>query len=369
MTDGLMIKDFPRSYIRDNDHAFLIQDENDDYGHILLQDLLAGQVAGSFWQFPQGDIEVTTFPYKAFINNSSGIITITLPASAPDGSELTIKLSNNNKALITGITKLNNIPVLAGDIVSLKYVAEPIVFIYSANYESWFCLIDNVVSIIKPLVLPTTGLTQKFFASDILAVNDSSIGQWNDTVTGRHSTQSITANRPIYKTGIFNNSELPSVYFDGNDFLQTDLTYLAGQKYIIAIAEARVNANQGYILGNDASSTNAALHIGYSANTTFRLGQFGNDLDGTITGYSTFNPSILILTNIASGKEIWRNGTRIANNTNTTNLVSAINGRIGRALNSVHYTGHIGLIATYTGNNLPSVSELFTAINNHYKVY
>ncbi|MGI2909505.1 hypothetical protein [Tolypothrix sp. VBCCA 56010] len=93
----------------------------------------------------------------------------------------------------------------------------------------------------------------------------------------KHATQNDSNQQGVYKSNIF--GSLPGVYFNGNSFYNTDLNYLAGKLYTIAIVEARETTSQTYMFGQDNGGTNQALHVGYRDNTTFTLAQFGNDLN------------------------------------------------------------------------------------------
>lgn len=112
------------------------------------------------------------------------------------------------------------------------------------------------------------------------------------------------------------------------------------------------------------------MHVGFRDNTTFTLAQFGNDLNTQIEGYSnTFKPNIWVVSNNSRGKEIWRNNIKIGSNTNTDNLTTGTNGRLGRAVNN-NFTGNLALTAIWTGNkSTQDIADIFTAINNTFAIY
>ncbi|MBW4572673.1 MAG: LamG domain-containing protein [Tolypothrix carrinoi HA7290-LM1] len=367
----MKISGFPAIATANNNDKFLLESASSGaFQHITKANFLSGLSTGSSgvsWERRTTDFGVTN-DNKVFLDNSSAL-TITFPATPTSGIEIELaRKTNVSKVVLTGIDKLNGVSIVTNDEIRLLYSANSTKFIYLGSVDGWYSIPQSGVRIKKPLSLPTSTLAQKFYALDITGLaNNASIAQWNDTSgNSRHAIQGTTNLKPIYKTGIFD-PDLPAVTFDGSKYLTFASTYLSGVKYTVAIVEARANnAATNYLFGQDNASDNQALHVGYRTDGSFTLAQYSNDLDVSIAGYSGFSPNIWVVSNNSRGKEIWRNGSLIASSTDTNNLTSGTNGRIGRALNS-NFNGHIGLLATWTGDKSTSETiigeyeELFKA--------
>jgi autotransporter-associated beta strand protein len=115
-----------------------------------------------------------------------------------------------------------------------------------------------------------------------------------------------------------------TLHFAGNQYLGGfNITGMNGSSYTIFTVEAVATANQAYVLGSNASSTNNGLHTGYNNSNTYYLGQFGNDLSAPAPAYNGTTEVANEWTvglNTATGHFIDSNGSVLATNTNTTGL-------------------------------------------------
>jgi hypothetical protein len=367
----MQIKLFPEKLTRADTDKLLIQANDDNYYYLNVGNLFTGIGSGSSWAYTNTDLSLIAFPNRLIVDSSSEV-SVQLPTNPVSGGEIEIKTQNSAGAIrLSNVGKINSLSPTGNDKAYLKYSTNSTKLIYVNPSVGWITIPDSQVVVRGDLVLPSTGLQHRLFAGDIEGIADNaSMSQWSDTSgNSRHGIQATTSAQPQYRKSIFSNI-LPSVFFSGSQFFGTDLSYIANQKYLIAVVEARTASGNIFLFGQDNSTSNASLHVGWRTGTSFTLGQFANDLNATgLADYQNLSPNIWILSNGATGKQIWRNGFLLSSNTNTTNLSSGINGRIGKAVNTIFFTGHIGLIAVYTGASLPDISSLFTAINKHYGIY
>lgn len=367
----LQIKDFPEKLTRDNNDLILIQEASNACKKIKISTLIFNLSANASSNVLWNNIttnSLLTHGSKNIVSSASGNITLTLPNGA-SGSEIRLfsRSSLNNVFLVNG-QKINGRTITSSSTVKLKFNIEA-TLVYLDDSIGWLSLPGNSLSIITNLALPTAGLTQVFNTTILDLANNTLVESWLDSQGTRHATQSTVANRPTFFSSYFNNGNLPGIYFNGSNFFTTDLSYLVNQKYTIAVVESRVATGNYYLFGNDASSTNSALHIGYRDNLNFTLAQFSNDLNASITGYSNQVPTIWVVSNNSRGKEIWRNNNLLASSSNTVNLSSSANGRLGRALNT-NYLGYLGLVSVWVGDKSQNeINQIFTAINNTFEVY
>ncbi|GAX41534.1 hypothetical protein NIES4075_25070 [Tolypothrix sp. NIES-4075] len=365
----MQIKQFTAKENRANADFLLLQDGVDSqYKHItvgnFLKDLSTGNQSGdvsSNWQIINADFSLSAGD-KGLIYSPQDIA-LTLPATG----EIELKRkSPTNKVNLTNLTKINDITLTAGSEVLLAFSKYATKLIYDSAV-GWFSIPMEDIIIKRPLSLPSANLIQKFYAFDLALADNTKIATWVDTASGLNATQSDTNQQPIYKTNIFD--ALPAVSFNSS-YLNTDLSYLVNQPYTIAVVESRSTSNQAYFFGMDSSGGNQGLHVGYRGNSEITLAQYSNDLNFGIEAYTNaFKSNIWIFSNSSRGKEIWRNGIKIASNSNTDNLTAGNNGRVGRAQNN-NYQGYIGLITTWIGQkSTTEIQDIFTAINNTFAIY
>lgn len=208
------------------------------------------------------------------------------------------------------------------------------------------------------------GATLLLDASSITATSDGSpVATWPDSAGTRNATQSTNGNQALYRTNFFNGK--PALQFDGSDdFYNLDLAFLAGSAYTIFVVEARNTASgySRYFLGNTSSNNNEGLHLGYRGNTEITLAQYFNDYNLTIDGYTS---TVATCWCFVKGTEtqIWKNGTKIGTNGDSTKLVAASSGKVGRGFGSGdYYSGYLGAIAIYNSQLSDSnINDKFTS--------
>jgi len=92
------------------------------------------------------------------------------------------------------------------------------------------------------------------------------------------------------------------------------------------------------------------LHFGYRDNTTFTLAQYGNDLNGTVPGFTTQSFDMTIgMFDSAAGHYLYRNGALLSRNTNLQGFTAAPGGLVGRAYAAGYfYTGDLAEVLMYS---------------------
>lgn len=176
---------------------------------------------------------------------------------------------------------------------------------------------------------------------------------------------------------------LPEMTFDGdNDFLsqatypsesiiRTNVSY-----HIFAVA-ARADTGTNYILAGDVTSpgTNQLLHFGWRDNTTFTLGQWGNNLNATVSGYSSKTWQLCEGEKLGGvGTRLYINGSLVGSNTNTAGLSVDNILRIGyQEQGSIYYNGGIADIlmfqVPFTGLSSNEINNVRTYLRVKYALY
>lgn len=208
------------------------------------------------------------------------------------------------------------------------------------------------------------GATVLLEASSISGIPDGSpVATWPDSAGTRDATQPTNGNQALFRVNYFNGK--PALQFDGtDDFYNLDLAFLAGSAYTIFVVETRNTASgySRYFLGNSSLNTNEGLHIGYRGNTEITLAQYYNDFNLTIDGYTS---PIATCWCFVKGTEtqIWKNGVRLGTNGDSTKLVSATSGKLGKGFGSADYhSGYLGAIAIYNSQlSDGNISDKFTS--------
>jgi hypothetical protein len=144
------------------------------------------------------------------------------------------------------------------------------------------------------------------------------------------------------------------VRFNGsNTYLNVSLSALAGQPYTIIAMEVDgdKSSNNSYFIGNTGGSTDQALHMGYYNNTTFRLGQWSDDLSYNGIYTSTTTPRLWSgKLDTTAGRFLYLNGTLVgtlgSTNTVSGTLASAHIGS-GFDTSTSFYQGDLAEIAVY----------------------
>ncbi len=141
--------------------------------------------------------------------------------------------------------------------------------------------------------------------------------------------------------------------------MNVDLSFLASSSYTIIAVVARTGTKgENYFIGTHfggPSSNDEALHVGWSDDTDFYLGQFGDDLGATVVantdaGSQPVLASTLLDTTV--GHTIFLNGTQAATNASLTPLSLADQGALGRGYGTTpdndYFQGGIGEIVIYS---------------------
>ena len=174
-------------------------------------------------------------------------------------------------------------------------------------------------------------------------------GNGNNATAGTAPT--LVTNASLLATGAGRGRALR---FDGTStYLNVNLSFLSGQPYTIFALE--VSADKGssdsYVIGNEGSTANQALHMGYRGNIAFRLGQWANDLDyaGSFTGTTTPRVWCAKL-DTGAGHFIYLNGAQTATSASTVPVTGSLNlGHIGKAFATAAsiYKGDLAEIVVY----------------------
>ncbi|MEM7717103.1 MAG: hypothetical protein AAF349_26730 [Cyanobacteria bacterium P01_A01_bin.68] len=324
----------------------------------------------TLWSYRDGTLDFNVNASEKLFVDTPRDVLITLE-SLPGGTEIQIKrIRSDNSLFLTGISKIEGNDISINSSIKIPFSDIPSKLIYVNSELGWVFIPSLSVTVLSPLVLPSTGLIQLFNAANIVAGNEDKISQWDDEVSANNGMQNNINSQPKYIESIFAEGSIGGLLFEGSQEYETDLSYLENQKYVIAIVEARTSGNQIYAIGSTSGNTNSGLHVGYRGDTEFTLAQYGNDLDASIASYSgSLQPNIWIVSNSSRGKEIFKNGILISSNSNTDDLTEVNNGRIGSALGSF-YQGYLGMLAVWIGDKMLSeVNDISNAINLTFGTY
>lgn len=367
------IKDFPELTNPSDADWILIQENNTipAYKKTQLINIRGGGGANNSnnWQYRDGSVNFSISQGNYLVNTPQDV-TIDLN-SVSDGIEIKLlRTTADNSLFLSGIDKIKGVDVSPNSTIKVVFNEAPVSLIYINHNYGWLFIPSSSILVTNSLNLPSNGLMQVFNTASIQASNGSKTVALIDEVSGNDATQSNSNNQAIYTENIFAQNTIPGLLFSGNQEYITDLSYLANQKYTIAIVDARTSANQSYIFGNNSLGSNAALHVGYRSNSEFTLAQYDNDLNANIDSYSgILTPNLWIVSNNSRGKEIYQNGVLIASNSDTIDLLEATNGRIGSALGDF-YQGYLGLIAVYIGDKTATeITDISNAINSTFGIY
>ncbi|MEM9927180.1 MAG: hypothetical protein AAF915_26125 [Cyanobacteria bacterium P01_D01_bin.50] len=329
------IKDYPELTEVSNQDWLLIQENKTipAYKKVKLINLFNQSSDGGIavtWNYKSGNTDVVLNAGANLFIDTPRDVVLDL-TDVPEGSEIQIQqIGQKNSIILKGITKVRGNDITDDTTIFLRFSEIPTKLIHLNSSLGWFFLPSSNTTILSPLSLPEFRLIQLFDSTTIVANDFEKIAQWNDSINSRHASQTNESNQARYVNSIFGNGSVGGVLFEGSEDYVVDLSYLAGEKYTIAIVEARTYDHQAYIIGNSSGGTNKALHVGYRGDTQFTLAQYSNDLDAGIEPFAnTLNPTIWIVSNSSRGKEILRNGILIASDNDTVDLVEMNNGRLG----------------------------------------
>ncbi|MDB2415443.1 LamG domain-containing protein [Rickettsiales bacterium] len=199
-------------------------------------------------------------------------------------------------------------------------------------------------------------------ASDSSTITESSsaISQWDDkSGKGNNASNGTGVQQPLIVANAMNNKS--AVRFDGsNDKLIYDGSFLNNSEYTIFIAhQRRSDKNDSYLMGdaNTSFGTNQNLHFGYPSNTTFKLDQTANLIDGTVDAYSSPVPTIAVATLNNIGKRIYINGELFASDSDNSKCSVSSTCHLGQLhADATSFDGDIAEIIMYSRGL--SISEI-----------
>ena len=206
-----------------------------------------------------------------------------------------------------------------------------------------------------------SGLTLWLDAADQTTIQFSpgtaNVSNWIDKSGSNNSaTNTVASNQPVYITSSAGN------YLSFNSALSQFLTFanpnnlVVNTTFTVMFVEKRQNSSQNYILGGATQATNQNLHVGYTNNLTIRFAFYGNDLNTSISGFTTTTNEptrIWAFDYNGSTRSIITNGSLLGSGSNTANLTSYTGGAIGRYAGIAIYTGNIYEILIFR----PSISS------------
>ena len=366
------IKDYPE-LVNPSDADWLLIQENASIPAYKKAQLINIRGSGSSnsinstsWIYRDGSIDFNINLDNKIIVDTPRDVLITVENSL-EGTEIQLKrIREDNSLSIAGISKVEGKSVDANSLIKINFEDTPTKLIYVNSIVGWIIFPKSSFTIFTSLSLPADGLIQLFNAGSITAQDGSKITQWDDDIGSRNALQSDESLQAEYRKSVFRGGEVGGVLFISPQEYEVDFSYLANEKYTIAIVEARTYNGQNYILGNSSNG----LHVGYRIATQFTLGHYGNDLDASISPYNdSFFPTLWLVSNNSRGKEIYQNGSLIESNNNFDDLTEVDSGRIGSALGS-RYDGYLGLIAVWTGDKTSNeLDNINNAINSNFGIY
>jgi hypothetical protein len=167
------------------------------------------------------------------------------------------------------------------------------------------------------------------FGNGTVPANGTLMSNWTDKSTFKDDAIKPTVgNRPNYNTNGFMNFNGSNAFFN-----LTDISFVVNSAFSVFIVEQRQTNTANFIInGLTLFLPLQNLHIGYRGNTSFTFAFWGNDIDAGVTGFMTLATEpfrIWSLIYTGSQRTIFLNGTSVATQALTTNLLNTASGRIG----------------------------------------
>jgi len=258
------------------------------------------------------------------------------------------------------------------------------------NKRGWQALIEQFGNGFSSLNLFSEGQQGAWYdPSDMSTLFQDAAGTVPVTVSGDpvglmqdksgnayHASQQTSASRPVYMSDGTNHW----LVLDGiDDHLNIPVEQLLLQpNYTLHAVIARggnesVANTRDHIYAEyyrESGSENDVIHMGFTEDDVFRLGQYYNDLDIPAAQIpNQEQPRVYIGELSSSGHAIYVNGTMMASNTNTQGLIAAVNISIGRYRGGSYFGGNFygGVIlprslSTQERNDLESKSATWAGI-------
>lgn len=181
--------------------------------------------------------------------------------------------------------------------------------------------------------------------------------EWRDrTSFGNDATSAglLPGNGPRYVDGVLNGR--PIMRFDGSSsYLEFDGSFLADTDYTILMVARRtadVGDTTNYVIGGETGGPDDGnLHLGYRTNTQLTHGQWANDYNANVAGWTASEPAHVLTWRLdqSTGKELFRDGVSLASRTDAdgrTPLAGFEDARIGRFLDTF-FRGDVAEIVIY----------------------
>lgn len=211
-----------------------------------------------------------------------------------------------------------------------------------------------------PNTLPVTAsLGLRLDAGKLSLTNGALVSTWGDSSGNNRNATGGTPPTFVASNPAFNN--LPTVGFNGSQFLNVDLTFLANNAYTIFAVTARKSATvPAYFLGNSTATEgpdNTILQCGWKGNTALTLSQFNTDLYWlSAPAYTGTEVACLYGAKLdtSAGHFLYYNASQRNKSIKTTALATSNNGTVGKVQyvsggvsQSNFFTGDIGEVLVY----------------------
>ena len=200
---------------------------------------------------------------------------------------------------------------------------------------------------------PVAGASTWLDASDLTTLTvdgGGKVSQWNDKANSHNAVQLTATNQPLSTTNALIGGK-SVIQMDGTAaFMNLDLTSLANSPYTIIALEGRTSTKtENYVLGTGAGSNNTSLHFGYRADAQVTLAQYGNDINGTVPGYTSQQFSMLVgVLDTAVGHALYRDGVLLNSSTSVVPFTTADAGVIGKGFGTGrYYAGDLAEVFIY----------------------
>ncbi len=216
----------------------------------------------------------------------------------------------------------------------------------------------------RPWWLRVPGLALLYHAADtatIVNVDGAASQILDKSGNGRHTTvQTDATRRPLTGTRSYNGKNL--LDFDGvNDRLAFDGSFLANTNYTVFLFNEADSLTNNSIIGGSGVTTNTNLNLRHVSSTSFRFGQYSNDVTGTHTELTAPSANIWIARLDASGHALFKGDEGLLNaNANTDPLVSWNGAHLGyNTAGGLYYNGAIGTLAIFNRGLTDAEINLF----------
>ncbi|MCL4207844.1 MAG: autotransporter-associated beta strand repeat-containing protein, partial [Pirellulaceae bacterium] len=222
---------------------------------------------------------------------------------------------------------------------------------YANSYAGPSAVDAGTLKLKAPTYTPS-GMLLWLDASDGTTVTESGglVTQWRDKSGNGYLANASGAQSPTWTPNALLGGRNVMRFDGSSDYVQvSSLPGMVGTSYTILAVEGRLsNKSNNYFLGGGpTATTNQMLHFGYRADTTFTLAQYGNDLNGTVAGYAgqqfaQFTGQL----DTASGHYLFRNGSLLSSNANTTPFAAFTYFNVGMA-NNGFFNGDVAEVLVY----------------------